>query len=66
MIDSGAIKLIVKMLESQDNNLRRSTVDALNRMAKHGVIIHPCVTGELTNSTQKTSRVLWLKRGLSS
>jgi hypothetical protein len=41
MVEEGAIELIVKMLESQDNNLRWSAVHAVGGMAEHGVTNHP-------------------------
>jgi hypothetical protein len=41
MIEADAIKLIVKMFKSQDDNVQCSAVDALCRMAEHGTISHP-------------------------
>jgi len=61
MIEADAVKLIVKMLESQDNNVQRSSVRAVGKMVEHGAICHPRVTFELTDLTQRTSVVPWLK-----
>jgi hypothetical protein len=57
VIEADAIKWIVQMLESQNDDVRWSTVHTVGRMAEHGVIIHLCMIFELTNSTQRTSGV---------
>jgi HEAT repeat protein len=55
MIEADAIKLVVKMLESQDNNVRWSAVRAVRKMAEHGATNQPCMIVELTDLTQKNS-----------
>ena len=52
MIEAGAIGLIMRVLESQGDNIRLSAMDALRRMAKYGAISRPCVIIELTDFTE--------------
>jgi len=61
MIQADTIELMVKMLQSQDDNVQWSAVDALGRMAEHGAISHPLMIVELTDSAQTISAVLWTK-----
>jgi len=55
MIEAGAVKLIINMLESQDDNARCSTEYLLSRTVEHGTISDICMSIELTNSIQRTS-----------
>jgi HEAT repeat protein len=52
MIEGGAIGLIMRMLESQDNNVRWSAVHTVRGMAEYGAISHSCIIVELTDSTE--------------
>jgi HEAT repeat protein len=51
MLEMGAVESIVKLLESQNDDVRRAAADALGRMAKHGGSSSPCMINELTDLT---------------
>jgi hypothetical protein len=60
MIEAGAVKSTINMLQSGNDDVRNVAIHVLSRMEKHGTfrISYPCVIDtDLTNSTQQNSRL---------